>query len=299
MNRMFATYRAYRYGWLRCSAGPASLASATDLCRLFEQAGIQARVGLWDEGRRVPRPPPPDADPRGSARPERLPNPLTPLRLAAAGRTLGSRHMARKSKRSAATARLLGDVGVPAPLRGAPVLDERPAVKMVPPPGGWERPWHAAWLACYRRTHNVALACRETDRNRAWVYESLQKHPRFAAAKEALDQEMLDYAEATYVHLALQGWLEPVYHQGVLAGYKRRFDLRALERVLKNGGRLKDEAPQDVAAEAALAAAQQAERISEALEQMVGTVPMQGPAPDDAVEVEAEVVDSTPPADGD
>lgn len=179
--------------------------------------------------------------------------------------------MGRKKKRVLPA--LVGDVGVPAPVRGAPVFSDRTPVKIKPPKGGWAQPWHGAWLAAYSRSLNFSAACAEVERSRPTVYEAMQTHPAFAAARDAIKEGLLDVAEATYLHLALEGWLEPVFDRGSLVGYRRKFDLRALENVLKAGGRMVSDDGAEQIAEAERSVAATANRIREALAQMDASVP--------------------------
>lgn len=93
--------------------------------------------------------------------------------------------------------------------------------------------WIEPFLEALAENNNISDVCRQLEIPRRTVYDRKLNDPefakRFAAALE-VSGEML---EAAALSRALDGWLEPVVHQGQLTGkYVRKYDNNLLMRML-------------------------------------------------------------------
>lgn len=105
------------------------------------------------------------------------------------------------------------------------------------------------FLGELRKTGNVStaiLAC--GDRERVWYYRRRDERPEFARAwDEALLEAQEHLEQVAYVR-AVEGWEEPLAHQGVLTGHKvRKFSDQLLVHLLKaNVPKFRDQAKVEV-----------------------------------------------------
>lgn len=82
-------------------------------------------------------------------------------------------------------------------------------------------------------TGNVTMSCRSARVTRSVAYEWREEDPAFAKLwDEALDIAT-DALEAEARRRAVQGWPEPVFHQGRKVGTIRKYSDRMLEILLK------------------------------------------------------------------
>lgn len=73
-------------------------------------------------------------------------------------------------------------------------------------------------------TGSLPLALREANVTRHSFNRRRERYPEFATAvTEATEFFREKTIEQTAVMRAVDGWLEPVFHKGMLVGYKRRF----------------------------------------------------------------------------
>jgi hypothetical protein len=89
------------------------------------------------------------------------------------------------------------------------------------------------WLRAFARYRSVEKACRTAHVGRNTVYTNRKTDEVFRGAWDRLDQAIDDDLEAAAVTLAIRGWLEPVYFQGVQCGTKRVFSPKLIEFLLR------------------------------------------------------------------
>ncbi len=95
-------------------------------------------------------------------------------------------------------------------------------------------PYKRAFLAAFRETGNVCLACKAAGVGRSSHYRWLEEEPAY---REAFDQAKLqaaDVLEAEAYRRAVEGWVEPVgWYKGTAGGTVRRYSDALLIFTLK------------------------------------------------------------------
>lgn len=83
------------------------------------------------------------------------------------------------------------------------------------------------------QTGTVTLGCVKAQISRQAAYRWRAKDPQFSRRwDEALDS-FLDLIEARGSQLAVEGVLEPVFHEGVIVGHVRKFDGKMIQFMLE------------------------------------------------------------------
>ncbi len=90
-----------------------------------------------------------------------------------------------------------------------------PAVAALP--NGIRRPKQRAFLAAYAECGNISEAARIAGVNRLSHYEWMHDE-RYAEVFEQATEIAGDHLESVARHRAVDGWLEPVFYQGVQVG---------------------------------------------------------------------------------
>ena len=90
---------------------------------------------------------------------------------------------------------------------------------MTPPPRARRKPparpgWEEAFLAEFARCGVVTYAAEAADVSRTTVYEHIRADPVFSAAFRDAEDRAADVLESAAFERAVDGWAEPVYHQG-------------------------------------------------------------------------------------
>lgn len=93
----------------------------------------------------------------------------------------------------------------------------------------------AKFLESLRNTANVAASARAVGVARGYMYEFRSKEPEFAKAWDDAVQSCLDAMEGALFERAVNGWEEPVFHEGFQCGAKRKFSDTAAIFLLKAG----------------------------------------------------------------
>lgn len=91
----------------------------------------------------------------------------------------------------------------------------------------------ATFLSVFRQTANVSEAARAAAIARRTAYDWRDADPDFAAAWAEAEQEAVDRIEREALRRAVEGWDEPVWHQGQQCGVVRKYSDRMLEILLK------------------------------------------------------------------
>ncbi len=86
-----------------------------------------------------------------------------------------------------------------------------------------QKRWPPRFLAALEQCGCVTTACKVVNKGRRTAYDLRDKDPEFAAAWDEIVDRELDQLEASAMKRAQRGWLEPVFHEGKVAGLKRRF----------------------------------------------------------------------------
>lgn len=89
------------------------------------------------------------------------------------------------------------------------------------------------FLAAVETTGSVTAACKLVGLGRRTVYEWKEADPVFAARMEAAQDRGTDALEDEAVRRAVEGVDEPVFYQGAVAGYVRRYSDTLLMFTLK------------------------------------------------------------------
>jgi hypothetical protein len=89
------------------------------------------------------------------------------------------------------------------------------------------------FLAVVAKTANVSEACRRINMSRTGVHNARNAHPEFAAAWDEALEVATDALAREARRRAIEGWNEPVFHQGRKCGVIRRYSDRMLELLLK------------------------------------------------------------------
>jgi hypothetical protein len=89
------------------------------------------------------------------------------------------------------------------------------------------------FLGQLERTGNVSGACRAAGIGRSTAYEWRAGDAAFAAQWAEAEETATDALEAEARKRAVDGWDEPVFHQGAPCGTVRKYSDRMLEILLK------------------------------------------------------------------
>ena len=85
-------------------------------------------------------------------------------------------------------------------------------------------PHQRAFLAAFRATGNVRLACKATSVGRSSHYRWLEKDPEYREAFELAKEDAADILEAEAYRRAVEGVEEPVgWYKGVPGGMVREY----------------------------------------------------------------------------
>lgn len=90
----------------------------------------------------------------------------------------------------------------------------------------------AAFLAAYEATGRICTAARAAGIQRGLHYRALKKDRVYAEAFEAADKRWGFRLQAIARRIAVKGWLEPVFQNGVLVGHKRKFSPSHIYKML-------------------------------------------------------------------
>ncbi len=106
-------------------------------------------------------------------------------------------------------------------------------------------PWKPVFLEALRDTMSVWHAAKVAGVGRSTVNEHRQSDPGFSEAWENTWRCVVEQLEASAMKRAVQGWIEPVYHQGKQVGFVQRFDNRLTWNMLQKWKRERygDEVP--------------------------------------------------------
>lgn len=88
------------------------------------------------------------------------------------------------------------------------------------------RPWASQFLRALRKHRSVSRACEAVGKGRRTVYDFRDECPIFREAWDEALQINPDDLEASAFDRASNGWLEPVFHQGIAKGIRRRYSDR-------------------------------------------------------------------------
>lgn len=94
------------------------------------------------------------------------------------------------------------------------------------------RKWVKAFLAAFAIRGNVSYAAEQAKVDRKTAYRFRDEDEEFAAAWEHAYLDYCDSLENEATIRAVDGWLEPVFYQGVECGYKRKFSDMLLGKLL-------------------------------------------------------------------
>ena len=89
------------------------------------------------------------------------------------------------------------------------------------------------FLATLAATGNVSASAREAGISRKTAYQWRSKDAEFASDWRDAEESATDALEAEARRRAVEGWDEPVWHQGEQCGTVRRYSDRMLEILLK------------------------------------------------------------------
>ena len=79
--------------------------------------------------------------------------------------------------------------------------------------------WKPAFLAAYTRTGNIGASCELSQVARSTLFEARKNDAAFRTACEAARATATDALEHEARRRALEGWDEPVFHQGRPCGF--------------------------------------------------------------------------------
>jgi hypothetical protein len=88
--------------------------------------------------------------------------------------------------------------------------------------------WRATFLAALEASGNISASARRAGVGRATVYRHRAGEPDFREAWDEAMETAADALEAEIRRRAVDGWDEPVFHEGRICGYIRRYDDRLL-----------------------------------------------------------------------
>jgi hypothetical protein len=90
-----------------------------------------------------------------------------------------------------------------------------------------------AFLAAYRESCNITKSAKAAGVGVRQHYRWLEKYPKYRAAFERAQVVAAQWLEDKAVEGATDGWLEPVFYQGMPVGAVRRFDLSMRQFLLR------------------------------------------------------------------
>jgi hypothetical protein len=90
-----------------------------------------------------------------------------------------------------------------------------------------------AFLKAYRATCSVTKSAQIAGINPRRHYTWLEKYPAYRRAFERAKEQAAEALEDRVKEGAFDGWLEPVFYQGVPCGAVRRFDLGGRQMLLR------------------------------------------------------------------
>jgi len=94
--------------------------------------------------------------------------------------------------------------------------------------------WKEVFAVTLAKSPNVTAACPRAKVSRSWVYAERETDPEFAAAWDEALEMGLDSAEGELYRRAVEGVLEPVFHQGEKVGHIRRYSDTLLKFLLQS-----------------------------------------------------------------
>jgi hypothetical protein len=84
-------------------------------------------------------------------------------------------------------------------------------------------PKKAAFLAAYSRCGCVSQAADASGASRDSHYKWMRSDPDYPEAFQKAQRQANDFLFRVARKRATKGWLEPVFHEGVVCGHKRKF----------------------------------------------------------------------------
>jgi hypothetical protein len=100
-------------------------------------------------------------------------------------------------------------------------------------PNKGEHPKKTAFLAAYAECGVISRACKIADIGRTTYYDWMDSDSSFVAAFGEAHAHAVESMEAEARRRAIEGWDEPVFHEGSVCGYKRKFSDTLLIFMLK------------------------------------------------------------------
>ena len=98
---------------------------------------------------------------------------------------------------------------------------------------GVPRPWVPVFLEHLAATYNVEASCRKAKISKTVVYEKRRTDPQFAEMWDRAREIGAVALESEAIRRAVEGVLQPVYHNGAIVGYERRYSDRLIEFLLR------------------------------------------------------------------
>jgi len=93
--------------------------------------------------------------------------------------------------------------------------------------------WRGRWLCNYAMSGSKVMACRNARVGHSTVGYHLKNDPDFAAQAEAAKAHAIDLLFTRCMQRSLEGDVEPIYWQGIVVGYIRKFDSRLQIEMLR------------------------------------------------------------------
>lgn len=106
-------------------------------------------------------------------------------------------------------------------------IPKTPRMKGVP------RPWESAFLAHLAQTYNVEASCKKAKISKTEAYRKRREDPKFAEDWDRAREIGAAALESEAIRRAVEGWLEPIYHDGEIVGYVRKYSDRLIEFLLR------------------------------------------------------------------
>lgn len=85
-------------------------------------------------------------------------------------------------------------------------------------PERWDK-----FVEAYRETGVMYQACEKVGISRRVVWDERARNPEFDAKMQEAKEDYTDTLERVTLARARDGWDEPVFHEGVICGYKRKY----------------------------------------------------------------------------
>lgn len=111
--------------------------------------------------------------------------------------------------------------------REAPESDE------IPQSNTRVRMRQGAFLAAYGRSGRVSVAADAAGIDRSTHYDWMKSDPEYPALFAEAERLAADFIRDKAVEKAVEGWEEPVFHNGQVCGHIRKFSDRLHERLLE------------------------------------------------------------------